>query len=67
MKKSIKYKEAFDGTLANAIARASEPTDEYQPAFGTQINMEAMTKEQHANKHKMPRIECKWSQSQQRE
>ena len=34
---SIKYNEDFDGTLEEAIVRATEINDEYQPAFGVSI------------------------------
>lgn len=34
---SIKHTEEFSGTLQEAIARANEINEEYQPAYGVQI------------------------------
>lgn len=34
---SVKHWEKFDGTLEDAITRARQINDEYQPAWGTQI------------------------------
>lgn len=34
---SIKHSESFEGDLSDAIARAREIDEEYQPAFGVQV------------------------------
>ena len=34
---SCKYSEEHEGTLEEAIARAKELDEEYQPAWGTQV------------------------------
>lgn len=39
--RSVKINEEFEGTLADAIARATEINDEYQPAYGVQIDTES--------------------------
>ena len=38
---SIKTKEQFSGSLEDAIVRANEIRDEYDPAFGVQVENES--------------------------
>ena len=39
--KSVKIKQGFEGTLDEAIDRAIEINDEYQPSFGVQVEDES--------------------------
>ena len=40
---SIKHTEDLDGSLDDAIARAQEINEEYQPAFGVQVELDGET------------------------